>query len=220
MDQSSTKQETGSSYFIQKHSPVIRIWHWLTFIIITSIIVTVLLNSTIMNQRDNIKVVQNVLKSKEVTVTDDQAFAVTREYEDKLWGVHKILGYAVAILLLSRILLELVQPSDEKLSSRIKDAMGLKKKNDNNKKEYIHYLRVKLGYLLFYLLLLCMALTGLGLAFGRDFGFSRGLHDTIKEIHSLGQYCMYAFVFIHLCGVIVADIKNSKGIVSGMIHGN
>ena len=86
MDQSSTKQETGSSYFIQKHSPVIRIWHWLTFIIITSIIVTVLLNSTIMNQRDNIKVVQNVLKSKEVTVTDDQAFAVTREYEDKLWG--------------------------------------------------------------------------------------------------------------------------------------
>jgi Ni/Fe-hydrogenase 1 B-type cytochrome subunit len=220
MEQSIANKETGSSYFIQKHSPVIRIWHWLTFILITSIIATVLLNSTLMSQQKNIAVVQDVLKSKEVIVTNDQAFAVTREYEDKLWGVHKILGYAIAILLLSRVFIELMQHSEEKLSLRIKHAMGLKNKNDDRKKEYQHYLRVKFGYLVFYLLILCMALTGLGLAFGRDFGFSRELHDTIKEIHSFGQYCIYAFVLIHLCGVIVADIKNSKGIVSGMINGN
>jgi Ni/Fe-hydrogenase 1 B-type cytochrome subunit len=214
------KQETGSSFFIQKHSQMIRIWHWLTFVIISSIMVTVLLNSTLMNQRKNITVVQEILKSKEVTVTEDQAFAVTREYEDKLWGVHKILGYAIAFLLLSRVLIEVVQHSEEKLCSRIKYAFGMYKKNDDNKKGYRHYLGVKLGYLLFYALLLCMALTGLGLAFGRDFGFSRELHDTIKEIHSFGQYCMYAFVFIHLCAVIVADTGKSKGIVSGMINGN
>ncbi len=211
------KQEWGSSFFIQKHSHVIRIWHWLTFALISAILVTVLLNSTLMNQRKNIIVVQEILKSKDVIVTEDQAFAVTREYEDKLWGVHKIMGYGIALLLLSRILIEIVHPAEEKLSERIKFALGMYKKNDGNKKEYRHYLGVKIGYLLFYILLLCMALTGLGLAFGRDLGFSRGLHDAIKEVHSFGQYCIYAFVLVHLCGVIVAENRKSKGIVSGMI---
>jgi Ni/Fe-hydrogenase 1 B-type cytochrome subunit len=220
MVKSNAKQESGSSFFIQRHSQVIRIWHWLTFALISAILVTVLLNSTLMNQRKNITVVQDILKSKDVIVTEDQAFAVTREYEDKLWGVHKILGYGIALLLLSRILIEVFHPAEEKLSARIKNALGMYNKNDDNKMEYIHYLGVKLSYLLFYILLLCMALTGLGLAFGRDLGFSKGLHDTIKEIHSFGQYCMYAFVFVHLCGVIVAENRKSKGIVSGMINGN
>jgi cytochrome b len=31
---------------------------------------------------------------------------------------------------------------------------------------------------------------------------------------------MYAFVLVHLGGVILADNKDSKGLVSGMINGN
>lgn len=65
-----------------------------------------------------------------------------------------------------------------------------------------------------------MALTGLSLAFGGELGFSRDLRGTIKDIHSIGQYFMYAFVFFHLCGVIIADNRKGKGLVSGMINGN
>ena len=60
----------------------------------------------------------------------------------------------------------------------------------------------------------------LELAFGRELGFSRDFSKTIREIHSLGQYLMYAFVVIHLCGVLIADITTNKGLVSGMINGN
>jgi cytochrome b len=164
--------------------------------------------------------VQEQLKSRDVIVTEDQAFSVTREYEDKFWGVHKLFGYCLAFLLISRFVIEVSVTDEEKLRTRIKSALGLVRNKVGDWKEYRHYLRVKYTYLLFYLLLLCMALTGLGLAFGRELGFSRGLYGTIKEIHSFSQYVMYAFVFVHLCGVIIADNTNNKGLVSGMINGN
>jgi Ni/Fe-hydrogenase 1 B-type cytochrome subunit len=214
------KSVTGSSYFIQKHSAIIRIWHWLTLVIISGSMITVLINSTMTNQRKNIPMVQEQLKSRDIVVSEDQAFAVTREYEDKFWGVHKLFGYCLAFLLISRIVIELSVPGEEQIRSRIKSALGLVRAKEGDWKEYRHYLRVKFTYLFFYLLLMCMALTGLGLAFGRELGFSRGLHETIKEIHSFSQYLMYAFVIVHLCGVIIAENTNSKGIVSGMINGN
>jgi Ni/Fe-hydrogenase 1 B-type cytochrome subunit len=220
MTTNEVKVETGTSYFIQRHSAVIRIWHWLTFLIISGSIITVLLTSTLLNQRKNIIVVQDKLKEKGITVSEDQAFAVTREYEDKIWGVHKLLGFGLAFILFSRIVIELTLPGEEKIRSRIKNAFGLFRKKEGNWKEYRHYLIVKYIYMLFYILLFCMAITGLGLAFGRELGFSRELHGTIKEIHSFGQYLMYAFVIIHLCGVIISDNTTNKGLVSGMINGN
>lgn len=211
---------TGPSYFIQEHSVMLRIWHWLTFILISAIIITVLLNSTLFNQRKNIPMVQDQLKEKGLTVSEDQAFAVTREYEDKLWGVHKLLGYGLALLLVSRLFIEIVQPGEEKIPFRIKKALGLFKTKEGDRKEYRHYFIVKYSYLMFYILLFCMAVTGLGLAFGRELGFSRQLHGTIKEIHSFGQYFMYGFVIIHLGGVIIADNTTNKGLISGMVNGN
>jgi cytochrome b len=63
-------------------------------------------------------------------------------------------------------------------------------------------------------------LTGLGMAFGRNFGFSREIFRGMKNIHAFLQYLMYAFVLIHLAGVIIAENGKIKGLVSGMINGN
>jgi Ni/Fe-hydrogenase 1 B-type cytochrome subunit len=220
MTQNQIKSENGSSYFIQEHSLMIRIWHWLTFILITSTMITVLLNSTLMDPRKDVEMVQEQLKSKGLTATGEQAFAVSHEYEDMIWGVHKWIGYGIAFLLFSRIVIELVQPNEEKLKNRFRKALGLYKAGDGDKTEYRHYLGTKVSYFLFYFLLLWMALSGLGLAFGRELGIPRGLHGTIKELHSLGQYFMYAFVLIHLTGIVLAENGKIRGIVSGMIHGN
>ena len=206
--------------FLQKHSVQIRVWHWITFLFISGSMITVLFASTLLNPEDNVGLVQEQLQKNGLTVTQDQAFAVSHEYEDKVWGVHKWIGIGLSFLLFSRLVIELVQPGEEKLRSRLKKAVGLYKQNDENKSVYRHYIGVKTTYASFYLLLLCMALTGLGLAFGRDLGFSGGLHGAIKEIHSIGQYLMYAFALIHLGGVITADNTETKGIVSGMINGN
>jgi len=220
MKKNSFSGDTVPSLFLQKHSAMIRTWHWLTFIILSSSIITVLLTSTLFNQRDNIVVVQNQLKAKGITVTEDQAFSVSREYEDKLWGVHKLLGYGLAFLLLSRVMIEFMHKPEEKFRTRMKNSFLLYKQNSENKKEYRHYLIVKWSYLFFFVLLFLMVLTGLGLAFGRELSFSRGLHNTVKEIHSITQYFIYAFLLFHVGGVIIADNTSDKGLVSGMISGN
>jgi Ni,Fe-hydrogenase I cytochrome b subunit len=220
MAQENISQVIESSPFLQKHSAIIRIWHWIIFLVIAGSMITVLINSTMLNPRDNIGLVQNQLEEKGVTVTEEQAFAVSHEYEDKMWDVHKLFGFGLAFLLVARVLIELSLPGEEKIGARIKNAMGLVKLNGENKVEYRHYVNVKRVYLLFYLILLLMAFTGLGLAYGRDLGFTREIHDTIKTVHSLLQYCMYAFVVIHPGGVIIAENAKDKGIVSGMINGN
>lgn len=209
-----------SSPFIQQHSAPLRIWHWLTFLFITTSMVTVLLNSTMLSPRENVKLVQEQLEKKGVTVTEDQAFAVSHEYEDKMWDVHKLVGYGLAILLLARIVIEFTQPEEEKIQNRLKKAKELRAKNDADKADYNHYLKVKLSYTIFFLILFCMVLTGLGMAFGRDLGFSREIFRGLKNIHAILQYLMYAFIVLHLAGVIIAENGKIKGIVSGMINGN
>jgi cytochrome b len=220
MAQKNVSQVIESSPFLQQHSVLIRIWHWATFLIISGSMITVLINATMLNPRDNITLVQNQLKAKGVIATDEQAFAVSHQYEDKMWDVHKLFGYGLAFLLVSRLILELLQPKEEKLRYRFKNAMNRFKLNDGNSVQYRHYLYVKRLYLLFYLILLVMAITGLDLAFGHEFGFTRQTHNALKTIHSLFQYFMYGFIFIHICGVFIAENSKDKGIVSGMINGN
>lgn len=214
------KNPSDVSPFIQPQSASLRIWHWLTFLFISGSIITVLINSTLLSPRENVKLVQEQLSQKGVTVTDEQAFAVSHEYEDKMWEVHKYIGFGLAMLLIARIVIEFTQPEEEKMKNRFKRAMELSKEKNERSAEYKHYIRVRQIYRLFFLLLFLMALTGLSMAFGRELGFSRGISRGLKSIHEFLQYAMYAFVFIHLAGVIRAETGKIKGVVSGMIHGN
>ncbi len=217
---STINSSTTHSPFLQPHSAALRIWHWLTFLLITGSMVTVLINSTLLSPRDNVKLVQEQLSKKGVTVSEEQAFAVSHEYEEKMWEIHKLIGFGLVFLLLSRIVIEFTQPAEEKLKNRLKKIQELRAKNDANLAEYTHFLRVKLSYTIFFLFLFCMAITGLGMAFARDLGFSREIRGSMKEVHEVIQYLMYAFVIIHLAGVIRAETGKIRGIVSGMIHGN
>ena len=86
------------------------------------------------------------------------------------------------------------------------------------KMEQMHYARVKWGYVLFYALILVMAITGLGLAF-EEVPVFKDLHGAIKQVHSFTQYLIYGFVFFHLAGVVIADAGRYPGLISGMING-
>jgi len=211
---------TTQSPFIQSHSAALRIWHWLTFLFITGSIVTVLLNSTLLSPRENVKMVQEQLEKKGITVSEDQAFAVSHEYEEKMWEIHKLIGYGLAFLLFARIVIEFTQPENEKLKNNMKKIQELRALKDANLPEYNHFLWVRIAYTIFFLILFCLAATGLAMAFARDLGISREIRGSMKEVHEIMQYFMYAFVFIHLAGVIIAENGKIKGIVSGMIHGN
>jgi Ni/Fe-hydrogenase 1 B-type cytochrome subunit len=205
--------------FNDKHSLAIRIWHWIFFLFLTATLVTVLFASTVFRTRNNISLVQEQLQEKSVVVSNDQARAVAHAYSDKLWILHTYIGYVLCAFLLARILIEIMQPGEEKLSVKIKKAMGLRPVLPEEKMQQKHYLRVKWGYIIFYLLILIMALTGLGLAF-EDVPLLKILNGAIKQVHSFVQYLIYGYILLHLAGVIRADLGKHQGLVSGMIHGN
>ena len=218
MKQQETMEIMEKSIFLQKHSASIRIWHWLTFIIISFLIITVLFNSTMFDTRSNTAMVKNVLNGKNIVVSDDQARAVAHEYGDKLWNLHKYLGFALTFLFLSRIVIEITLSEEEKMSVKIKNALLMYRQNIR-RSESKHFLIVKYSYTLFYLLIIVMATTGLLLAFEFELGIPRQTNHLIKEVHGFCQYLMYAFISVHLYGAINADMKDSKGIISGMVNG-
>jgi cytochrome b561 len=206
------------SSFNQPHSIAVRIWHWTFFVCIAATLVTVLLASTFFRTRNTTSMVQEQLQQKGVVVNQDQARAVAHEYNDKLWDIHRVIGYVLSALLLSRFLIELAQPREEKLIPRLKIAMGQRPEDPEAQGHRQHFVSVKTSYLVFYLIFLFMALTGLVLAF-EDVAFLKGVHNLAKQVHSFLQYLIYAFILIHLIGVTRADLGRDPGMVSGMIHG-
>jgi len=206
------------SSFNENHSLAIRIWHWVTSLTIIFTIVLVLMGTFMFKTRDNIPMVQEQLEHKGVTVTKDQARSVTHEYSDKIWMLHKYVGYGLSFLLLCRIILEATQPGEEKFKTKIKNALGFQAKTESEKADRKLYLFVKRGYLLFYLTFLVMVLTGLVLAF-EDVKFLDPIHRLSKEVHEYTQYLIYTYILVHLIGVVREEIGKYPGIISSMVHG-
>jgi Ni,Fe-hydrogenase I cytochrome b subunit len=211
--------QTSASLFNERHSLAIRIWHWTFFLAITAAIVTVLFASTMFAMKDNIPVIQQQVQQKGGVVSIDQAKAVAHEYSDKLWMLHKLIGFVICFLLLCRIIIEASVSKNESLSNKIKKALRFQINSQEQKEDARHYLFVKYGYVVFYFLILIMALTGLGLAF-EDVPFLKSIHGPIVTVHSFNQYLIYCYILIHLIGVVRADVRENKGIISGMINGN
>lgn len=206
------------SLFHTTYTLAIRIWHWLTFLTISASIVMVLLASTMFTMRGNIPVVQEQVQQKGGTISPDQARAVAHEYSDKLWMTHKYIGYGLCFLLLCRILIEATYSKERKLGARIRKALAFQTQNNIQRYDRRHYIMVKWGYVIFYLLFSVMALTGLGLAF-EDVPALRSIHGSLAGIHKIVQFLIYAYIFFHIAGVIRADVTDNRGIVSRMING-
>lgn len=209
---------TTFSSFNENHSLAIRIWHWITSFTIIFTIVLVLMGTFMFKTRDNIPMVQEQLESKGATVTKDQARAVTHEYSDKIWMLHKYVGYGLAFLLLCRIVIEATQPGEEKFKTKIKNALTFQANTDAEKRDRTIYLLAKRGYLLFYLVFSVMVITGLVLAF-EDVEFLDPIHRLSKEIHEYSQYAVYAYILLHLIGVVWEEVGKYPGIISSMVHG-
>lgn len=212
-----TVSQRSFSLFNEKHFLAIRIWHWTTFLVMSASLITVLLASTMFSTKSNLLMITEQIQKKGGIVTPVQARAVAHEYSDKLWMVHKYIGYCLCFLLLCRILIEAFIAKKEKLFTKIKNALMLRN-IDPAYSDRNHYLWAKYGYLFFYLILFIMAVTGLGLAY-EDVPLFKSVHKPLIQIHSITQYLIYVYILTHLIGVIRADTTNSKGIVSGMIHG-
>lgn len=204
--------------FLEPHSRAIRVWHWTFVLFVTATIAIVLLASTVFRTGNTVTIVQQQLKQKGVTVTPDQARAVSHEFNDQLWNIHRWIGYGLCILLISRWIIELSQPGAERLNYRLRKAQKFRSVIPIEMDQRRHYIIVKSIYLFFYFVFALQALTGLVLAFD-DIKQLEDIHQPAKQLHGALQYVVYTFIAIHLIGVIRGDLGHHKGLVSGMIHG-
>jgi Ni/Fe-hydrogenase 1 B-type cytochrome subunit len=204
--------------FNESHARAIRIWHWTFFIAMTAQLITVLFASTLFRTRNNIGLVQQEMQHQGVTIGNDQARGVAHAFNDRLWDWHTYLGYIICGFLLARIVIELTLSKEERLATKIRQAIAIKRSTPADAGSQTHYLQVKWSYVIFYCVILTMALTGLCLAFD-DLPIMKGIRGPARQVHSFVQYLIYGFIVLHLGGVILADLGKHQGIVSGMIHG-
>jgi Ni/Fe-hydrogenase 1 B-type cytochrome subunit len=204
---------------IKKHSASLRFWHWANTLVICGSLITVLINSTIIDRANVTPVVINALQEKGVTVTDKQAGAVGHDLGDKVWEVHIYFGYALAALLLFRLVLEFFQVADQKFIRKMKILYAQYQAVKTNRELARNELAVKVIYSVFYITLIIMAITGLFLAFEDFFAPYKAIRHDVKEVHGFCMYVVLAFIAVHLAGVFLAERKDSRGIVSDMING-
>jgi len=204
---------------IKKYSSPLRLWHWINTIVISGSLITVLINSTVLDEGNNAGFLKEQLQNAGASVTREQTRPVAGALADSVWSVHIYFGYCLAALLLFRLVLEFFQLADQKLIRKIKtaykDYFVIKKQRKLARHEFV----VKLTYAAFYLLLLIMVATGLTLAFKAQLHIPRPTARTVKDVHGFCMYLVLAFIVVHLAGVFLAERKESPGIVSDMING-
>jgi Ni/Fe-hydrogenase 1 B-type cytochrome subunit len=201
----------------KKYSSSLRLWHWANAVVITGSLLTVLINSTILQGWNTAIVIKDQLQKAGVTVTDKQSRAASHALRDHVWDIHVYFGYCLAALLLFRLIAEFFQLADQKFIRKLKSIYRQYRSASDNK-IVRHDFVVKTLYAMFYLLLIIMVITGLCLAFDDDIPALKKIH-AIKEIHGFCMYLVLGFIVVHLAGVFLAERKDSKGIVSDMING-
>ena len=105
-------------YFQTAKPAFIRLWHWLTFLFFISTITTVIFGSTLFKTNNNINMVQQQVQEKGGIVTKNQARSVAHEYSDKLWMLHKYIGFGLSFLIFSRIIIEVRLSKEKKLVNK------------------------------------------------------------------------------------------------------
>lgn len=182
-----------------------RIWHWVHAAVVVGLLGTVFLRKTFLSWKTNSEILSSRLTEMDITVTSGQAKLLATSIRDPMWEWHIMLGYALAALLLWRIVLFFTQSG----------CVNYK----NFKAKSLHKKLVMLGYVGIYGTLFFMALSGLTLAFHESLALSKELTDTIKEMHEWIFNLVLLFVILHVVGVVMAEIRDEPGIISSMIHG-
>ena len=125
----------------------IRLWHWLSALTFSATIITVIFASTLFSTSNNIAMVQEQVAKKGGIITADQAGSVAHEYSDKLWMLHKYIGYGLAALLFWRVIIEIFLSKEETIKSKVIHTLHLPHGADKT-----HFLLVQYGYMIFYAL--------------------------------------------------------------------
>jgi Ni/Fe-hydrogenase 1 B-type cytochrome subunit len=186
-----------------KYTLSFRIWHWLNAFVVLGLLFTVFLRKTFLSWRTNSEILLNKLADFDITITTEQAKILAKSIRAGMWEWHIVLGYALATLVLYRIYLYFKDTSHKENFS----SFSLHKKG-------VHSL-----YYLLYATLFFMSISGLAIHFHESLSLTKELTHTIKEIHEAVFNIILIFVPLHIAGVVIAENKDEKGLISTMVNG-
>ncbi len=190
---------------MKKWSLNFRLWHWIHATVVLGLIGTVLLRKTFLSWRTNSELLTQKLSEINLEVTADQAKVLAKAIRAPMWEWHIILGYALAALVVWRILLFFTESGKQNYQN-----LGV---------ETFHKKMVKLGYIGIYGIILFMAVSGLVIHFYEALGLTKDSAHDIKEIHELAYNAILIFAPLHIIGVFIAENQDEKGILSDMVNG-
>ena len=190
---------------MKKWSLNFRIWHWIHAAVILGLLGTVFLRKTFLSWRTNSDILAQKLSSIDLAVTADQAKMLAKSIRAPMWEWHIILGYALAALVIWRIALFFTKSG--------------KVNYQNLGTESIHKKLVKAGYIVIYLIIAFMTVSGFIIYFYQELGLVKDTAHDIKEIHELAYNALLYFVPLHILGIFIAENSGEKGILSDMVNG-
>ena len=150
--------------------------------------------------------------------------------EDTLWQIHIFIGYALVVGIVARLAWGLVGPRHARYSDMWHPAAwwnAVRHFNLTTKPSFGHNTLASAVYLLVYLLLIAMAVSGLGLAaiehsmgpFNTWFGDMTWLEDLFDEPHEIIYYLLMGFVVIHIAALIWHEYKDKTPMAQAMVTG-
>jgi Ni/Fe-hydrogenase 1 B-type cytochrome subunit len=203
----------------KKNSLALRLWHWSSAAVISSLLTTILFLFVILKMKTVGPQFQEVLQKQGVTMSKEQVRGLTRIISHRIWDWHIYLGVTLSFLLLFRIVLEFLQPAQQRFGFKLGVARQYFRQVGADLQDARHSLLVKYSYVAFYLMLAVMVVTGLALTYADDVEFLHKLEHTVKEVHNFTMYLVIAFIVAHIVGVVWSELTKGKGIVSDMING-
>ncbi|MBU6467868.1 MAG: cytochrome b/b6 domain-containing protein [Betaproteobacteria bacterium] len=149
---------------------------------------------------------------------------------DTLWYIHVWIGYGIGVGLVARIILGIMGSSTAKFSDLWHPALWLnviKTKQWVDPHRWGHSALASFVYLVFYVLLSVMVLTGLSLAaiklnmgpFDSLLGGNKALKDLFHEPHELLYNFFWGFILVHFGALIWHEVKDKSPLAQAMVSG-
>lgn len=150
--------------------------------------------------------------------------------EDTLWQLHIYLGYGLILGIAARLAWGLAGPQHARFSDMWHPSawwQAVRKRDLTTTPRFGHNMLASGVYLLVYLLLVVMAVTGLGLAasehsmgpFNLWFGDMPGMKEVFEEPHEFIYNVLIGFVVVHIAALIWHEWKDRTPLAQAMVTG-
>jgi cytochrome b561 len=182
----------------QVYSRTYRVLHWAIALTMLGLLTTILLRLGWMEKNHVADIMDPYLREQGVELSRDQLIVLAKKIRKPMWDWHIYLGYVLTGLYVIRMLVPFF--GEMKLSNPLRKGLDMR-------------VRFQYGvYAVFYVLVAASLVSGLIIELG-----PKSLKAQSEEIHELSIYYLLGFIVLHFSGIIWAEIRHDKGIVSRII---